>query len=159
LIITGDHTSLSDNSAYDHVVGRFRVPIIFHDPSGTLPLDQAGKIATHIDLKPTIMDLLGVESSKFGLFGGPLFRDDWQGRFIQSNADRWYYRDNLVQVTLDTDEQASAYDLRDTNLGQPKHLSPEQLKQVRLLKAARQYFYNGLLDNSWYQKKTNGSVE
>jgi phosphoglycerol transferase MdoB-like AlkP superfamily enzyme len=154
-VITGDHTSLSDNPEFDSMPGRFRVPIIFYDPTNSLPKISPQKVASHIDIKPTIMDLLGVDPSKFGPFGGPLFANDWPGRTIQSEWDTWYYRDGNVQLTIDPSNRASVFSIIDTRLKTAEMPTPAFDQQIMTLKAARQYFSNGLLDNNWYPTASN----
>jgi uncharacterized sulfatase len=151
-VITGDHTSLSDNPKYANLPGRFRVPIIFYDPAGKLPRLNDTKIASHIDIKPTLMDLLGIDKTHFGLFGGSLFDPEWNGRFVQTESETWYYRDQAVQITMSGDSVPAAFDIDDNQLVNPRPISKTESSQVKTLKAERQYFTNGLLDNAWYPK-------
>ena len=151
-VITGDHTSLSENPFYNNLPGRFRVPIIFFDPAGTLPTLRSPKIATHVDIKPTIMDLLGISSEHYGFFGGPLFDPAWSGRFIQQEYETWYYSSDPIQVVLKANNKVSFYQSEDVGwqtpiIGSP---NPDAVSGLNTLKAARQYFSNGMLDNTWY---------
>lgn len=152
-IITGDHTSLSDNPAYNTLSGRFQVPIIFFDPSGSLPKTDTSKIATHVDIKPTVMELIGLPQIHYGYFGGPLFNPAWPGRFVQQEYETWYLRDHAVQVRIDGDQKPTVFPSSDTDFRNPSADSSSEnaAHGVRTLKAARQYFNNGLLDNSWYR--------
>lgn len=153
-VITGDHTSLSDHPENNNLPGRFRVPIIFYDPSGQLPQINSTKTASHVDIKPTIMELMGISSEHFGYFGGPLFDPDWNGRFIQREYDTWYYTDDTVQVKIDSENQFSFAPPDDFDWQNPLAVAttPNNLRALNVLKAARQYFDNGMLDNNWYQK-------
>lgn len=149
-VITGDHTSLSDNPSYNSFPGRFKVPIIFYDPSGRLPKSVEGKTASHIDITPTVFGLLGIEFKKNWLMGGPLFDPNWQGRFIQSENDRWLLRDPSSDALIDANGNAKFFAPRDDNFKTPK-LAPDEtdLKKLQKLRASRQYYTNGLLENLW----------
>lgn len=152
-VITGDHTSLSDNPAYGNLPGRFRVPILFYDPSGALPRVPATKIASHIDIAPSILELAGAQEPHAGLFGGALFDRVWTGRFIQHEYGSWYYNDGTAQILMEADGATSYYAPEDFTL--QKKLSPKKIPdsvgRLNILKAERQYFSNGLLDDNWFK--------
>jgi phosphoglycerol transferase MdoB-like AlkP superfamily enzyme len=150
-VITGDHTSLSDNQAYNNMPGRFRVPIIFYDPSRSLPRVEPDKVASHVDISPTIMELTGIHPKTQTLFGGPLFDREWVGRFIQEEYETWYYRDRNIQLKLDANNKAFSFDVTDDAWITPKPETNDGPKagQIEYLRAARQYFSDGLIDNTW----------
>lgn len=150
-VITGDHTSLSDKSQYQNFAGRFRVPILIFDTTGSLPRIDSTKVATHVDIAPTILELVGKTPNPQVLFGGPLFARNWKGRFIQEENGSWYYRDNEIQYFLDESNQVKIFGLDDDFWQRPLNQKDDQNFQERIdtLKASRQYFINGLLDNSW----------
>jgi len=149
-VITGDHTSLSDNAKYNNMPGRFMVPIIFFDPTGSLQKIPAAKIATHADIAPTVFDLMGFRTDAPGLFGGPVFNPNWDGRFIQHEYDTWYYYDGNVQIKMDPEGGISRFAPGDFSWKFPVGASSAEDDKTRQLKAARQYFINGMLENSWY---------
>jgi len=155
-VITGDHTSLTDQPSYDNALGRFRVPIFIFDPMGTLPKIGNGKIAQHVDITPTLLDLLGLSSEHQVAFGSSLFSPGYQGRFLQHEYGSWYYLDHQALVKFDErDGHARFY--RPTDALFSKTLPNEEIQngqfhsadKLQILKAARQYFFNGMLDNSW----------
>jgi phosphoglycerol transferase MdoB-like AlkP superfamily enzyme len=152
-IITGDHTSLSDNPAYNNMPGRFRVPIMFYDPSGSLPRVQSTKIASHIDITPSVLELAGAHVEHPGLFGGALFDPSWSGRFVQHEYGIWYYNDGVCQIVVEPNESTSFYDSKDYGwkAPMPGESISEGPARLTTLKAERQYFTNGLLDDSWFK--------
>lgn len=58
-VLTADHTSLSTHEEYQTALGRFRVPIIFFDPSGEMKPGRLPGIAKQIDIMPTLLGYLG----------------------------------------------------------------------------------------------------
>jgi len=151
-VITGDHTSLSDNANYNNMPGRFMVPIIFFDPTGSLQKLPVAKIATHADIAPTVFELIGVQTDTRGLFGGPVFNPNWEGRFIQHEYDTWYYYDGNAQIKMDPEGGISKFGPDDFAWKFPVGASSAEDDKSRQLKAARQYFINGMLENSWYSQ-------
>ena len=153
-VITGDHASLSDKSAYSNMPGRFRVPIIFYDPSGALPQVPATKIASHIDIAPTILALAGSQAPQTGLFGGDLFSRTWSGRFIQQEYGTWYYNDGTCQITIVPSGATSFFAPEDfswTKISSPKNIA-DAADRLKILNAERQYYTTGLLDDNWFKK-------
>jgi phosphoglycerol transferase MdoB-like AlkP superfamily enzyme len=152
-VITGDHTSLSDKPSYANMPGRFRVPIIFYDPSGALPRVSTSKIASHIDITPTILALAGSQSTQTGFFGGDLFSRTWSGRFIQQEYGTWYYNDGTCQITIVPNGATSFFAPEDfswATLTSPKNI-PDAGGRLQILNAGRQYYSTGLLDDDWFK--------
>ena len=147
-IITGDHTSLSDNPTFSNLSGRYRVPIIFYEPNGRLPKSVETKVASHIDITPSIFGLLGREFGDDWLMGGPLFDKNWEGRFIQYEYGTWFYLDQSLQLLINEDGKTDFFDADDRGLSSKK-LNYDDPGRLRILKASRQYFVNGLLGNTW----------
>lgn len=154
-VITGDHTSLSDQPKYDNVLGRYRVPIIIFDPSGGLPVVGREKIMTHVDIAPTVLDLLGVTPVIPQLFGWSVFDPGFIGRFIQEEYGHWFYLDNTALLHLGEASKVGIYSPNDATMA--NELKDEQHRldadrQINSLKAARQYFNNGLIENNWQHR-------
>ncbi|MBR1793095.1 MAG: sulfatase-like hydrolase/transferase [Bacteroidales bacterium] len=60
-VLTADHTNMSCHDEYGSSLGVFRVPIIFYDPSGSLPRGWQEGIAQQIDIMPTLLGLAGYD--------------------------------------------------------------------------------------------------
>lgn len=82
-VITADHASSKITHAeYKTELGHFRVPIIFYDPSGDLPIGCQAGVAQQIDIMPTILNYLGYDKP-YVAFGKDLFNT--------SVADTWAF--------------------------------------------------------------------
>ena len=149
-VITGDHTSLTENPYYGNPLGRFRVPIIFFDPSERLPMVGRNKIALHADITPTLLDLLGLTPSNPSLAGWSLFDPAYTGRFIQYEYGKWYFYDRETSLRLDDGDAAEAFETGDLTYISPRPIGSREKSKLEILKATRQYYVNGLLDNSWH---------
>jgi hypothetical protein len=147
-VITGDHTSLSSDSAYNNLPGRHRVPMMVYEPSGKLPKSAETKVASHIDITPTIFGLLGLQFDVDWLMGGPLFDSNWDGRFIQHEYGTWFYQDQSLQILLREEQRPNFFAADDRDLSS-ELANHDDLARLQRLKATRQYYINGLLGNSW----------
>ena len=150
-VITGDHTSLSEKVIYNNPLGRFRVPIIFYDPSGLLPQIGKSKVAQHADITPSVLDLLGLTPEQPTLAGWSLFDPAYQGRFIQYEYGKWYFKDQDSLLRMDENDVVDSFAVEDVGLAAPSPPGPQVQNKVDILKGTRQYFSNGLLENSWHK--------
>lgn len=57
-IITADHTSISKDKKYRNDLGAYRIPLAFFDPNNEVGRFDS-TIVQHLDVLPTILDLLG----------------------------------------------------------------------------------------------------
>lgn len=61
-VITADHaSSKTTHEEYIVELGHFKIPILFFDPSGELPVGPMNGIAQQIDIMPTLLTLLGYD--------------------------------------------------------------------------------------------------
>lgn len=61
-VITADHaSSKTTHDIYQTELGHFRIPIIFFDPSGDMPIGRRAGIAQQIDIFPTVLGYLGYD--------------------------------------------------------------------------------------------------
>lgn len=61
-VITADHASSKrTHEEYFGEVGGFRIPIIFYDPSGSLPTGRHPGIVQQIDIMPTLLGIIGYD--------------------------------------------------------------------------------------------------
>ena len=64
-ILTADHTSSSNRDLYVHDRGRMHIPLIFYHPTDTSFKGHDSRIMGHIDIMPTVLDLLGYQDEFF----------------------------------------------------------------------------------------------
>ncbi|NRA63964.1 MAG: sulfatase-like hydrolase/transferase [Pseudobacteriovorax sp.] len=133
-ILTADHSSLSDNLAFQNDYGRYRVPLIFYHPTADLSSLDPGSIAQHIDIYPSLIDMFGwtgpdqmprfgsslrINKDRFVILGtGPTYH-------IQQGTQKW----SLTIPQSFTDETRA------------------QQKKQEQVQATLQYFHNGMIDN------------
>src|SRR5699024_4287327 len=99
IVIMGDHDGISANhnkamsyyldkeeiTPYDYMQLQ-RVPFIIHIP-GHDSGETLSKIAGQVDVKPTLLHMLGIDTSKDIYFGNDLFHDERKGYISFRNGD------------------------------------------------------------------------
>jgi len=99
IVIMGDHDGISANhnkamaeylekdeiTAYDYMQLQ-RVPFYIHIP-GYGKGEELSKISGQVDVKPTLLHLLGLETNHDIYFGNDLFHDDRKGYIVQRNGN------------------------------------------------------------------------
>ncbi len=132
-VITGDHPNQSQYPYYNTVDKSYKVPIIIFDPSK--PTQQMiDKVASHIDILPTVMRYLGYEKSFFS-FGQNLLQED-TNNFIVG-----YMNGYLV-------EDSSGYLIYNNGVLESKTTQPTHLEDKA--KAFIQHFNSSMINNKLY---------
>ncbi|WP_188453659.1 LTA synthase family protein [Virgibacillus oceani] len=109
IVIMGDHYGISENhnkamssylgkeeiTPYDHIQLQ-RVPFFVHIP-GSGKGKVMSEVAGQIDIKPTLLHLLGVDTTDDIYFGNDLFSDDRKGYVALRNGD--YISDKYISTS------------------------------------------------------------
>jgi hypothetical protein len=139
IVITGDHTSVTFGSDYFE---RIHVPLIFYSPAlQQYRADWQERLDTpgsHVDIIPTILDLLGGRHNYAGM-GKSLLRDEARNRGILS-GNRYsglYIRDGFVFVYEPYSPETERSRLYRVKEGQMKRRNvskkhPEVLQRMRM---------------------------
>ena len=137
-VITADHTSpLSSNKLYKNKVGRYAVPMLFWRSDHSIQ----GKIentSQHIDILPTVMDILGYEKEFFSFGKSILKQEDWAISFLKNE----YLMLTNEAYLVNKDEVYTTY--KDEKF---KETIPNNQELVNKLKAIKQSFNNAMITN------------
>lgn len=154
-VITGDHTQPSRSLNYDTLLGRYMVPLLLYHPGMTLPAVDPDRITQQVDLLPTILDVVGVESpGQLPLFGRSVFSPSPGEAVLRSNGTYWLVREEgVLQRDPDGTERLFAYERQETVPVEVTAESGLKLEMSRHLRAHLQHFSNSLITNSFYQAR------
>jgi phosphoglycerol transferase MdoB-like AlkP superfamily enzyme len=144
-VITADHTPSSFSKATKTALGVYSVPIIFYAPSHSLSQINT-KVAQHIDIMPTVLDLIDVDVDALVL--GRVLGDGspWS---IQYLNEIYQISDGEVHMTFDGEQIVSVLDVQ----GKKVSISQERKSQLETkTKAIIQQYNNRLLDNKMTAK-------
>ena len=108
-VLTADHTNHSNHDIYLTSLGVFSVPIIFFDPSGSLPRENRSGVAAQIDIMPTLLGLLGYDEPYIA-FGKDLFATDTPTWTVNYSNGIYQYVDGSLVLLFDGEHQTALYD-------------------------------------------------
>lgn len=153
-IITADHTYKSSRPGYENELGFYRIPLLIYSPGFELPKVDTSEIVQHVDILPTILDLVGSPSRERNFLGNSVFVPG--DRFAVNYVDNRYSfiaRDFFLQYHRGGDFQM--FSMKDPSqqmlvneMSGPLTERKEEL--THKLKAVIQYFSQGLWDNKLY---------
>jgi uncharacterized sulfatase len=89
-VITADHTSKLETKEYNSTLGRYRVPIVFYDPSHSLFQYKKDRNVSHVDILPSVLDYLDVEHKTKLLFGNSVFSNN-RGVMLNKTASGFIF--------------------------------------------------------------------
>jgi phosphoglycerol transferase MdoB-like AlkP superfamily enzyme len=156
-VVTGDHTQKTDldDPEFTSFYGYYRVPLIIYVPglkNETLPYDPK-RITQHVDIVPTVMDLLGVRVPDRLLFGQSVFDTGLVGRAYNYTSYNYWYEEPELMVDMGRPPNPlRTYTYKDIKTLIPADPQAEKFAQpTRNLKAVIQYMHDGLFNNSLYE--------
>jgi hypothetical protein len=148
-VITADHTGLPGSTFYNNSIGNYAIPIIFYKGDGSLKGVNNG-FMQHIDLMPSIMDLLGYDKSYF-CFGSSAFAGAKARYGIQFFNDTYQLMDSSYVLQFDGSKSLSLYNFAQDSLLEHDLLKEQQTKTAEMekyLKAFIQVYHHSLVGNS-----------
>lgn len=154
-VLTADHASSRiTHDVYKTQVGLFRIPILFFDPSGEMPVGCCDGIAQQIDIMPTLLNYLGYDHPYIA-FGKDLLNTSPE----EAWAFNWEHIPQFIQgdytLLFDGEKVKGFYDYRDDPLLQHdlQGASAEQQQMTRRIKAILQSYMQRMKDNDITVKK------
>ena len=155
-IITADHTHRIHGPENNPIMDRFDVPLIFYSPGQTLPKIDTERVVQHTDLLPSIVNYLGIRTKLLLPFGNSVFSDvsnssDNKGEALYQYDGKYVLLGKSHYLTYTDASGSKFYAMKSKRFGQKKVIQEKQEQEMEeKLKAYLQFYYNGLIDNSWY---------
>ena len=138
-VITADHTSQTDDPAYANQQGEYRVPIIFYHPTFDKWPDAVDqKVIQHVDILPTVLDLIGVEQDQ-QVTGRSAFSDS-NGFVVNRVPGGFWYADAKGFMKMNLSGELTETD--------------GDIVRENLFRAYVQYVVNGVNDNKLVKPKS-----
>lgn len=147
-VITADHTSSEPTvERFKTNIGKFRIPILFFNPSDSTFIGKENKNLQQIDIMPSVLKYLNIKA-KMVTFGKP----------YQSNSDFVvYYLDNIYHyidgdfyMAFDGNKAIGLYNFKEDKLLKNNLLKEKtevKDKMERFIKAYVQTFNKRMIDN------------
>jgi phosphoglycerol transferase MdoB-like AlkP superfamily enzyme len=94
-VFVADHTPASDDPYFVQRTGSYRVPIAFYDPTGKLKAQKRVEIINQIDITPTLLDLLNIDT-RFYSFGTSIYTPGHKFGISYLEGTYHYYADDYL---------------------------------------------------------------
>ncbi len=108
-VICADHVGVSSNENFINKYGKYKIPILFYTPDGSLlPSIKKGEISSQSDILPSIMDYLHYDLP-FMSFGKSVFNDNIRYSFQYENGE-WQIMDHQFILFFDGNQALSMFD-------------------------------------------------
>ncbi len=66
-VLCADHTPATNSPVYSQRGEMYRIPILFYHPAGNLPKGNRAELFQQLDIMPTILDLLNIETKYYAI--------------------------------------------------------------------------------------------
>ena len=148
-VLCADHTNITDIPEYGTEAGRYRVPIMFYTPDGSLKGKMEGTMQ-QVDIMPTILGILGYDRP-YVAFGNDLTKVHESGSFAVNFSNGIYqlFKDGYL-LQFDGTVPVALYDyvsdkmLTDNLLGKADCQEP----MLKLLKSVLQQYMERMVDKN-----------
>lgn len=155
-ILTADHTSQTDQSTYQNLLGYHKTPLLLFAPGQPLPAVVPHRITEQADVPATVLDVLGLPQEQKLLlpFGSSVFDSTSPGRALFRDGDSYYlvHSDFVTELTNKNAVRLYPYQPHFMPTEPVANPNPALVKQYGdELRACVQFYVNGLLDNRLYK--------
>lgn len=155
-ILTADHTSQTDQSTYQNLLGYHKTPLLLFAPGQPLPAVVPHRITEQADVPATVLDVLGLPQEQKLLlpFGSSVLDSTSPGRALFRDGDSYYlvHSDFVTELTNKNAVRLYPYQPHFMPTEPVANPNPALVKQYGdELRACVQFYVNGLLDNRLYK--------
>ncbi|RSK29519.1 LTA synthase family protein [Hymenobacter metallilatus] len=154
-ILLADHTSQSERADYQNTLGNYKTPLLLFHPGRALPPADVHRITQQADVPATVLDLLNIPAGHQLLpFGYSVFDTRNSGRafFLSGGSLFLVHHDAVTELTANNTVHLYPYRTHQLPDAPWPHPDPQKAQQYgKELKAATQFFTDGLLDNTLYR--------
>ena len=98
-VIVADHTPGSSTALYNKRSHLYRIPILFYHPGGKLKAEKSDEIIQQLDIMPTILDLLNIETNYYS-FGNSFYDSTDKEALTYLGGSYYYFRDQFMTTFL-----------------------------------------------------------
>ena len=148
-VITADHTQKSSRASYQNFFGSYRVPILFYSPKYDLKKWSHSPVAQHVDIYPTVLDLLDAPQGQSSMFGRSIYTEPLNHYVVNKDGSSfWLFNGKEVIKYNPVNDNRLSYIYRNGKL--ESIIDKELDAWSEVLKAYIQYHHNSMVDNRIY---------
>lgn len=147
-VLCADHTPATESPLYSQRTEMYKIPILFFDPKGRIKPAKETRIFQHLDIMPTLLDLLNIEIQYYS-FGNSYYQKSDPEAITYLEGTYHYFRNNYL-LTFSNDKARNLYCAITRKRDTPDSLSyykKESLVYEKRLKALIQRYNRDLIQN------------
>ena len=100
-VILADHTPASNTKLYNQRTQLYRIPIVFYHPGGKLKPKKSNKVFQQMDIMPTVLDLLNIET-KYYAYGNSYYSDTTHEALTYLEGTYYYFqKEHMISFSDD----------------------------------------------------------
>jgi phosphoglycerol transferase MdoB-like AlkP superfamily enzyme len=147
-VLLADHTPATTSKVYNQRTHIFRVPIAFYHPGGNLKAERSDRTFQQLDIMPTILDLLNIETDYYA-FGNSYYSPKGGDALVYMSGAYSHFKDG--RMTMFSDNKARSlynYTLKKVDLKDSLSYYKKESQSVEMkIKAMIQRYNHDLLQN------------
>ena len=147
-VLLADHTPATTSKMYNQRTHIFRIPIAFYHPGGILKAERSDRTFQQLDIMPTILDLLNIETDYYA-FGNSYYSPKGGSALVYMSGAYSHFEDG--RMTMFSDSKARSlynYTLKKVDLTDSLSYYKKESQSVEMkIKAMIQRYNHDLLQN------------
>ena len=152
-VLVADHSPATVDKLYSQRKFMYRVPIVFFDPQGRLKPKREQKIFQQLDIMPTVLDLLNI-NTKYYAFGRSYFDKREREAFAYLEGAYFYFKKHHM-LTFSKDKARYLHEFTvkiESSTDSLRFYKREVRESERRLKAIIQRYNRDLIQNKTHVK-------
>lgn len=149
-VITADHAAIPCHEEYKTLAGEYAIPLFLYQSNENLVRRDTVTLAQHIDVMPTVLDILGYNEPFFA-YGKDLMKTGKKENFaVSANEDRVQYYYNNLMMVKNNGETIHWQDLSKGYIDTNKSFNPSDEEKETLImfsNAFEQQYFNRIIEN------------
>lgn len=147
-VICADHTPATASPLYSQRTEMYKIPILFFDPQGRIQPKKETRFFQHMDILPTLLDLLNIGTTYYS-FGNSYYQKTDPEAVTYLEGTYHYFRNNYL-LTFSNDKARNLYCAIPRKMDTPDSISyykKESQAYEKRLKALIQRYNRDLIQN------------
>lgn len=147
-VILADHSPSTTTPEYKTRTHLYRIPIVFFDPKGRIQPEKSKEIFQQLDIMPTLLDLLNIDTRYYG-FGNSYYDSIDREAIAYLSGTFHYFRDDFM-ISISSGKARNLYDFTvptKTPLDSLSHYTDKAETYVQRVNAMHQRYNLDLIMN------------
>lgn len=147
-VLCADHTSATNSATYNQRTEMYKIPILFFDPKGRIKPEKELRVFQHVDIMPTLLDLLNIRTSYYSY--GQSYYQKFEPEALTYIEGTYHYYKNNYMMTFSNEKARNLYSISVLRKDTPDSIAfyrKEVRRYEKRLKAMIQRYNRDLILN------------